>query len=102
MSLNWLQRCFSSVVRFSQQQSDRLRRPARLPFFRSRPVWVERLEDRLAPAANVTILPGASGSGALDATFLGHGGQLLFADPDVGGDTLSVGALQSVGSASNI
>src|SRR5207247_1233065 len=63
---------------------------------------LERLEDRLAPATSITILPGASGSGSQDSAFLASSGQLLFSAPDVGLNTLSTGALASIGPTRDI
>src|SRR5262249_40087016 len=56
----------------------------------------------LAPATSITILPGASGTGSQDATFLANNGQLLFADPDVGANTLSTGALTAIAATNDI
>jgi len=52
-------------------------------------------------ASSITVVPGASGSGTQDANLLADG-QILFADPDLGGNTLSTGALTSVPAFSNI
>ncbi len=62
---------------------------------------VEALEDRRMLASSITIVPGASGTGTQDANLLADG-QILFADPDVGGNTLSSGALASIAAATNI
>src|SRR4051812_20476932 len=50
---------------------------------------LEALEDRLAPVTNLTIIPGAAGTGDLDAAFAANNGQLLFAQADTPNDTLS-------------
>jgi hypothetical protein len=63
---------------------------------------LERLEDRTLPATSITIMAGASGTGSQDTAFLAHNGQLLFADPDAGGNTLSTGALTAISATSNI
>ena len=65
---------------------------------RVRPVrlFLECLEDRLAPATTIAVLSGAAGSGSQDATFLANNGKLLFADSNIGGNTLSTGALASI------
>jgi hypothetical protein len=79
------------------------RRPRGRPLARStRPMLLEQLETRLAPAANITIIAGASGTGDQDAAFLANGGQLLFAAPDTTNNTLSTGALTSIGATTNI
>ncbi len=63
---------------------------------------LEVLEDRTLPAANLTIIAGPSGAGAQDATFLADNGQLPFTAPDVGADTLSTGALASLGAGTEL
>src|SRR5579862_5882115 len=63
---------------------------------------IERLEARIAPASVITITAGASGSGSQDAAFLSNGGKLLFAAPDVGGNTLSTGALLAIAANADI
>jgi uncharacterized repeat protein (TIGR01451 family) len=56
---------------------------------------LEHLEDRLAPAANITIVPGAAGTGSLDHFLSAANGTITTAgDP---GATLSTGALAGVG-----
>lgn len=46
-------------------------------------------------ATSITVIVGAAGTGTQDANFIADG-QILFADPDIGGNTLSTGALVSV------
>src|SRR3712207_9342610 len=62
---------------------------------------LERLEDRTAPAANLTIVEGAAGSGDQDANLLADG-QILFADADVGANTVSTGALVQLASNQSV
>jgi hypothetical protein len=87
---SWVRKLFARPARTAR------RAPAR---FRPR---LEALEDRLAPATAITVLPGASGSGAQDSAFLANNGQLLFSAPDVGANTLSTGALAAVAPTNNI
>src|SRR5437879_3488500 len=63
---------------------------------------LEPLEDRLAPATNISIIAGAAGAGNLDH-FLGAGNGTITAASDPGDTaaTLSVGALQGVGAGAN-
>jgi hypothetical protein len=68
-------------------------------WFRGR---VEALEHRRLLAATVAVVPGSIGAGSLDSTFITNGGMLPLATPDVGSDTLSAGALASIGPASDI
>jgi hypothetical protein len=63
---------------------------------------LEALEDRTLPATTLTILPGAVGSGSLDARFLQNGGQLAASDGGNAPGTLSTGALTTIGAARNI
>ncbi|HEV3005032.1 MAG TPA: putative Ig domain-containing protein, partial [Pirellulales bacterium] len=63
---------------------------------------LEALEHRRLLAATVTVVPGSLGAGSLDSTFVSNGGQLPLTTPDAGGDTLSAGALASIGAASDI
>src|SRR5207244_1471598 len=60
---------------------------------------LEVLEDRLAPATSITVIPGAAGSGTLDH-FLDatHGTITVADDPGDAAATLSTGALAGVGS----
>src|SRR5438552_3213902 len=98
MPLKFLRKWLSQVVNTAGG-----RRPARLPSRRQRlPMWLEQLEARLAPATAITVLPGPSGSGSQDPAFLASNGQLLFAAPNVGGNTLSTGALAAVTATSDI
>jgi hypothetical protein len=64
---------------------------------------LERLEDRLAPATNITIITGAAGAGTLDH-FLNatHGTITTADDPGDTAATLSVGALEGVGAGATI
>lgn len=94
MVLSWLRTGKGRREVTPQRRLPRLLRPA-LP-------RLEWLEARTLPATSITILPGAAGTGSQDATFIGHGGQLLFADPDVGANTLSTGALASIASTADI
>jgi hypothetical protein len=48
-------------------------------------------------ATSITVIVGANGSGTQDANLTADG-QILFADPDIGGNTLSTGALASINS----
>jgi len=71
---------------------------------RGRQTWaprVERLEQRLVLAASITVVVGASGSGTQDTNLLADG-QILFADSDLGGNTLSTGALAAVPATTDI
>jgi hypothetical protein len=65
----------------------------------SRRLVLERLEDRLAPATNITVIAGAAGAGTLDNQFVTvTPGMITTADdPGDTAATLSLGALQSVG-----
>jgi hypothetical protein len=77
--------------------SDRRRRP---PYRR---LELERLEDRLAPATNISIIAGVAGAGSLDH-FLDatHGTITTADDPGDIAATLSTGALAGVNSTTNI
>lgn len=55
----------------------------------------ELLETRVLPAANIHVIAGALGTGSQD-TNLTADGLIAFADPSIGGDTLSTGALMSL------
>jgi hypothetical protein len=65
--------------------------------------WLERLEDRLAPATNITVITGAAGAGNLDH-FLNatHGTITVNDDSGDTNATLSTGALAGVNSTTNI
>jgi hypothetical protein len=59
---------------------------------------LETLEDRLAPAVNITVIPGAWGVGKLDHLLTAGDGTITASmDPGDRGATLSVGALERVG-----
>jgi hypothetical protein len=59
---------------------------------------LERLEDRLAPATNITVIAGAAGAGTLDHFLSATNGTITTAnDPGDTAATLSTGALQGVG-----
>jgi autotransporter-associated beta strand protein len=88
------------LVKDMSNASPSRRRPARAP--RTYRLRLEALEDRLAPATSITVIPGASGSGSQDSAFLASSGQLLFAAPDAGPNTLSTGAMASIGANNNI
>jgi hypothetical protein len=61
---------------------------------------LERLEDRLAPAINITVVTGAAGTGNLDHFLSASQGTIAVTDdPGDMAATLSTGALQGVGSA---
>lgn len=55
----------------------------------------EQLETRVLPAANIHVIAGALGTGSQDANLTADG-LIAFADPSIGGDTLSTGALMSL------
>src|SRR6266511_675089 len=83
----------------------RLFAPARvLPASRKRrlPPTLEALEDRLAPASSITVIPGLNGSGSLDPFLTGSGGTVLASDGGAAPGTLSTGALATITSTSNI
>jgi hypothetical protein len=92
----WLGRLSRRVPRNASPARPRSRWPRRPLLF------LEPLEDRLAPATSITVVPGASGSGSQDAAFLANNGQLLFNAPDAGGNTLSTGALTSIAATNDI
>jgi outer membrane biosynthesis protein TonB len=52
-------------------------------------------------ASSITVIVGANGTGTQDANLTADG-QILFADPDLGGNTLSTGALASIAATTNI
>src|SRR5262245_1150421 len=90
MSLfRWLNR------RPTTRPQDRRPRPGYRP-------WLEALEGRTLPATTITIVPGAAGSGSLDAFLLQSGGTVAAADGGNAPGTLSTGALTSVAAASTI
>src|SRR6266478_10239128 len=64
---------------------------------------LEHLEDRLAPATNITVIAGAAGDGTLDH-FLDatHGTIAVTDDPGDTAATLSTGALTGVNATTNI
>ena len=69
----------------------------------SRRLELERLEDRLAPATNISIITGAAGAGTLDHFLSATQGTITTADdPGDTAATLSVGALQGVGPGVNV
>src|SRR5262249_14496852 len=83
------------------------RRSARSPLRGSglsrSPLALERLEDRLAPATNISVVVGAAGAGSLDH-FLDatHGTITTADDPRHAAATLSPGAPARVNSTTNI
>jgi hypothetical protein len=91
---NWLSRllrpdCTTNIAR-KKRPTHRRSWPTQLR--------LERLEDRLAPAANITIISGAAGSGSLDSFLSATKGAITTAnDPGDTAATLSTGALQGVG-----
>lgn len=62
---------------------------------------LESLEDRHLLAASINIVEGEAGTGDQDANLLADG-QILFADPDIGGNTLSTGALRALDTSMDI
>jgi hypothetical protein len=65
---------------------------------RKHKLFVERLEDRLAPATNITIIQGVAGTGSLDHFLSSTNGTITIADdPGDTAATLSAGALSGVG-----
>jgi hypothetical protein len=76
------------------------RKTVRVPYRR---LELERLEDRVAPATDITIVSGAAGTGTLDHFLSANNGTITTAqDPGDTNATLSVGALESVGAGTNI
>src|SRR5205807_2302287 len=90
----------SSLARNVGGKREARRKPRRSPFRR---LELERLEDRLAPATNISIITGAAGAGTLDH-FLDstHGTITTADDPGDLAATLSVGALQGVGPSTTV
>jgi uncharacterized repeat protein (TIGR01451 family) len=86
---SWL-KC-ASTFPWRERRGDRGKPP------RNRPK-VESLEDRFAPAANITIIPGTYGFGTLDHFLSPTNGTITVADdPGDASATLSTGALGNVG-----
>jgi hypothetical protein len=78
------------------------RKPSRRTPAANRPT-LERLEDRLAPANNITVIVGAAGTGTLDHFLTASNGTINVSDdPGDNAATLSQGALQGVGASINI
>src|ERR1700722_13173360 len=57
---------------------------------------LEALEDRIAPATDISVIAGVAGAGTLDSFLSASNGTITTAN-GVGAQTLSVGALQGVG-----
>ncbi len=62
---------------------------------------IEALESRHMLASSITVVPGTVGTGDQDFNLLADG-QILFGDADIGGNTLSTGALSAVTAATLI
>ena len=80
------------------RKSDKERRPRLI----RRALFLERLEDRLAPATAITVIVGPPGSGSLDGFLSAVNGTLNPGDGGNNPGTLSTGALAGVGSGVNI
>src|SRR5262249_30958722 len=95
MALSWLSTCgrVISKRRVAKAGSGRQQR-------RRAALLLERLEDRLGPATNITIITGAAGSGTLDHFLSATQGTIATTDdPGDTAATLSTGAMAGVGSA---
>lgn len=66
-----------------------------------RPLRVEPLEDRVLLASQITVIVGEAGSGDQDANLLADS-MILFADPDLGANTLSTGALAMLDGSADV
>ncbi len=69
----------------------------------SRPLVLENLEDRIAPASDITII--TSGVGSLDSVLAAHNGVITITDGANGGtqaETISVSALKALPGTDNI
>src|SRR5262249_46433321 len=95
MTSNWFRRLLGIG---SKKSSARKRHQTRSGRARVRP-FLEPLEDRIAPATNITVIGGAAGTGSLDQFLSATDGTIAVTDaPGDVAATLSVGALQGVGS----
>ncbi len=94
-----LKRSLRQIQRVSPRQANKKKGDRRR-------LRIELCEPRTMLSANVNIFAGASGSGSLDQAFLANHGFLSFSTPDAGSganlDTLSTGALASLGSTQNL
>ncbi len=93
MTRNGWRDWWTKILAPAARRSAPLRRPAprRQPAPR-----LEALEDRTLLASSITVIAGVFGSGTQDAVLLSQGGQIVFADPDLGANTVSTGALASL------
>lgn len=77
------------------------RKSARRPG-RTGPLRLERLEDRLAPATDITIFNGQAGTGSLDFLLTGGNSTINATDGPPGPASLSTGALQGLSGINDI
>ncbi len=86
------------LTRFTRKSAAKNRRGTRHLVSAWRP-WLERLEDRIAPATDITVVLGMAGTGSLDHFLSATNGTITTADaPGDTAATLSSGALAEVGS----
>src|SRR5262249_56300449 len=65
-------------------------------------LWLDPLEDRLAPATSITVIPGLAGSGSLDSFLSPTDGTIITTDGGNSPGTVSTGALAAVNASVNI
>ncbi len=93
----WLRQCGGKGTARSARQQPRAKIARRRQFL----ARIETLESRHMLASSITIVPGASGTADQDANLLADG-LIAFADPDIGGNTLSSGALAAFDGTANM
>src|SRR5205085_70345 len=97
LSSRWLR----SLVSRTAPTTDRASRPSRSRW-NPAPLRLERLEDRTAPATNITVVPGLAGDGSLDMFLSATDGTVTTADGGAVPGSISTGALAAVNATTNI